>query len=85
MILPQIAPPLNVGVPEYHGVPEPALPALWDLLAEAERLLGLGRSPAEAARAGLHLARNLGRLAPPLYSPGGLADCLDAVLGRRRS
>ena len=70
-------PPRIAGV--LHGIPDAVADYLPELLTEARRLRGLGRPADDVRRAVLQLARNL-PVRLPLFSHGGLCECLDAVL-----
>jgi hypothetical protein len=69
------SPPLPV-----NGCPDDRVRFLAELLDEGRRLYRLGRPVAEIRRAVLTLNANLGKLAVPAFSPGGLCESLDAVL-----
>jgi hypothetical protein len=75
----KIKPDSYAGIP--HGVPDDRSHFLPELLAEARRLHRLGRPVAEVRKAILSLNSALDKPLPP-FSPGGLCDCVNAVLAR---
>ena len=62
-----------------HGIPEHQAGILADLLAYVRRHRAAGRPIAEVRADALFLARSGGRL--PLYSSGGVADTINAIVG----
>jgi hypothetical protein len=62
-----------------HGVPNDRAESLARLLAQVRRLRRLGRSPACIRLAISVLNRTLPKPVP-CFSPGGLCECLDALL-----
>jgi hypothetical protein len=73
-----MTPPLavNVSLPP-NGIPDDRLNDLAELLAYVRRHLAAGRPAAEVRAEALCLARST---RVPLFSAGGLCECIDAVL-----
>ena len=63
-----------------NGVPDDLTALLAELLHEARRLRDLGRRAAEVRKSILALNRNLPKPLPT-YSAGGLAECVNCLLG----
>jgi hypothetical protein len=65
-------------LPAHHGIPDDRAGQLPQLLAEARRLQRLGLEPEHLFREVATLNRQL-PLPLPMFSPGGLAECLFAA------